>query len=213
MSYIRITFDTQKISKDDLKFLESTLADEIDHEVCIIEPDGKIDTISSWSQTLDPKEAGVDEEGKKKKELVFLSDIVQLNSSKEYICDMDLFFSKHPDIKVKIRGMPKTVEQNYSHIIQEIVAVQEKLENALQKFDKQIQFNEKVNVHVGGFALMSINQVGFGEDMCTEEVQGILNKGWKILAVCVQPDGRRPDYIFGKYNPELNEDKVDCVHF
>lgn len=213
MSYIRITFETQKISKEELNALESTLADEIEYQVCIVEADGKIDTISTWFQTLDPKEAEkVDKDGKSK-ELVILSDMVQLGYSKEYICDMDLFFTKHPDVKVKVRGMPKTVEQNYTHVIQEIMAIQEKFESSMKKFDKQIQFNEKVNVHVGGFALMSINQMGFGEDMCTEEVQGILNKGWKILAVCVQPDGRRPDYIFGKYNPDLNEDKVDCVKF
>ena len=109
--------------------------------------------------------------------------------------------------------MPKTVEQNYTHVIEAIMAVQEKLENAFLKYDKQIQFNEKVNVHVAGFALMSINQMGYGEDMCTEEVQNVLNKGWRMLAVCVQPDGRRPDYIFGKHNPELEDDKVDCVKF
>lgn len=210
--YIRITFEGQQIPKEELRMLEATLADKIDHQQCIIEPDGKIDTISTWSQTLDPEEAKPDANGKTK-ELVFISDHVYLNSSKEYICDLDLFFSKHPDIKVKMRGMPKTVEQNYTHVIQEIVAVQNKLEDALQKFDKQIQFNEKVNVHVGGFALMSINQMGFGEDMCTEAVQGILNKGWRILAINVQPDQRRSDYIFGRYNPDVNEDKVDCVKF
>jgi hypothetical protein len=211
--YIRITFEGQQIPKEELRMLEATLADKIDHQQCIIESDGKIDTISTWSQTLDPEEAKkVDKDGKSK-ELVYVSDHVYISSSKEYICDMDLFFSKHPDIKVKMRGMPKTVEQNYTHVIQAIIDVQEKLESALQKFDKQIQFNEKVNVHVGGFALMSINQMGFGEDMCTEEVQGILNKGWRILAINVQADQRRSDFIFGRYNPDVNEDKVDCVKF
>jgi len=211
--YIRITFENQQITVDNLNSLRKTLSDEIDFEPCVKHADGKIKTIYSWSETLDPIEAQTPDEKGKTKELVFISDFVQLNSSKEYICDMDLFFSTHPDIKVKMRGMPKTVEQNYTHVIQEIVAVQQKIEDALQKFDKQIQFNEKVNVHVGGFALMSINQMGFGEDMCTEEVQSILNKGWRLLAVCVQADGRRPDYIFGRYNPDINEDKVDCVHF
>lgn len=210
--YIRITFEGQQITKDNLNELRKTISDEIDFEPCVRHADGKIKTIYSWSETLDPKEADTPDEKGKTKELVFVSDFVQLNSSKEYICDMDLFFSKHPDIKVKMRGMPKTVEQNYTHVIQEIVAVQNKLEDALQKFNKQIQFNEEVNVHVAGFALMSVNQVGFGEDMCTEEVQGILNKGWRILAVCVMPQ-RRPDYIFGRYNPDVNEDKVDCVKF
>ncbi|MFZ2992639.1 MAG: hypothetical protein WA061_02880 [Microgenomates group bacterium] len=210
--YVRITFEQQQITKDNLESLRQTLSDEIDFEPCVRHADGKIKTIYSWQETLDPKESETPDEKGKCKELVFLSDYVQLNTNKEYICDMDLFFSTHPDIKVKLRGMPKTVEQNYTHVIQEIVNVQNKLEDALQKFDKQIQFNEKVNVHVGGFALMSINQMGFGEDMCTEEVQKILNKGWKILAVMVQPS-RRPDYIFGKYNPDINEDKVDCVKF
>lgn len=210
--YIRITFEGQQITKDNLNKLRETLSDDIEFEPCVLHADGKIRTIYSWSETLDQKESETPDEKGKTKELVFVSDFVELKSDKEYICDMDLFFSKHPDIKVKLRGMPKTVEQNYTHVIQEIVAVQEKLENALQKFDKQIQFNEKVNVHVGGFALMSINQMGFGEDMCTEAVQGILNKGWKILAVMVMPQ-RRPDYIFGRYNENIGEDKVDCVKF
>lgn len=31
-----------------------------------------------------------------------------------------------------------------------------------------------------------------------------LNNGWRIIAVCIQPDGRRPDYVLGRYNPELD---------
>lgn len=211
--YIRITFETQQITIENLNNLKITLSDEIDYEPCFKKEDGKIGTIYSWSETTDPTEAGLVDSNGKSKKLVYPTNVVQLNSSKEYICDMDLFFSKHPDIKVKMRGMPRTVEQNYTHIIQEIVNIQEKLETSLQRFDKQVQFNEKVNVHVGGFALMSINQVGYGEDMCTEEVQSVLNKGWRILAVCVQPDGRRPDYIFGKHDTEIESEKVDCVKF
>jgi len=211
--YIRITLESQQISLDNLDSLKQTLADEINFNPCYRKANGNIGTLYSWSETIDPEEAKKVGENGKSKELVSTTDIVELQSNKEYICDMDLFFSKHPDIKVKVRGMPKTVEQNYTHVIQEIINVQEKLENALRKFDKQIEFNEKVNVHVGGFALMSINQVGFGEDMCTEKVQDVLNKGWRVLAVCVQPDGRRPDYIFGKYNPELQDGKVDCTKF
>lgn len=211
--YIRITFEQQQITKDNLNQLRQTLADEIDFDECVIKSNGKIGTIYSWNETLDPIEAETPDEKGKKKELVFKSDFAQLNSSKEYICDMDLFFSKHPDIKVHLRGMPKTVEQNYTHVIQEIVAVQEKLENALQKFDKQIQFNERVDVHVGGFALMSINQVGYAEDYCTEKLQDILNEGWHILSVNVQPDQRRSDFVLGRYNPNGENGKIEVVHF
>jgi hypothetical protein len=211
--YVRITLESQQITTERLKLLKETLADEIEFKPCYKKNNGKIDTLYYWQETDDPEEAKkVDEKGKSK-ELVYKTDIVQIGSDKEYLCDMDYFLTKHPDIKIKLRGMPKSIEQNYNSIVQEIVAIQNKFEDALAKFDKQVQFNELVNVHVGGFALMSVNQVGFGSDMCTERVQDILNNGWRMLAVCVQPDGRRPDYIFGKYNPEITEGKIDCMKF
>jgi len=40
------------------------------------------------------------------------------------------------------------------------------------------------------------------EDYCTERLQDDLDSGWKILAICVQPDGRRPDYILGRVDAE-----------
>jgi len=213
MSYVRITIEQQQITTENLNSLRKTLADEIEFSPCYKKDDEKIGILYSWNETLDPIEAQTPDKDGKTKELVYPTDIVQISGNKEYICDMDLFLTTHPDIKIKVRGMPKTVEQNYTHVIQEIVAVQQKLEDALQKFDKQISFNEKVDVHVSGFALMSINQIGLANDCCTEYLQEILNKGWRILAICVQPDQRRPDYVFGKYNPDLGDGKVDCVTF
>lgn len=58
--------------------------------------------------------------------------------------------------------------------------------------------NQKCNVAVPGLGLLAINQVAVRENYCTEELQSELENGWHILAICVQPDQRRPDYILGR---------------
>jgi hypothetical protein len=63
-------------------------------------------------------------------------------------------------------------------------------------------FNAKCSVHIGGSLLITINKLMLLTDACTDAVQGALNSGWRIVAVTVQPDGRRPDYILGKCNDE-----------
>lgn len=57
--------------------------------------------------------------------------------------------------------------------------------------------NELCNVSVGG-SVIDVTQVQVLNDLCTEELQRQLNDGWRIVAVCVQPDQRRPDYVLGK---------------
>lgn len=59
--------------------------------------------------------------------------------------------------------------------------------------------NENCKVAVAGLGLLSVNQVEVRLDLCTDELQRDLNNGWSILAVCVQPDQRRPDYILGRW--------------
>lgn len=214
MTFARISFESsQQITKDELKKLNNTLSDIVEFSEMYRDNDGHISTLSTWSQTIDPNDKDLlpDEKGKIQKKLVFATEYVQLNSSKEYMCDLEMFLVVHPDLKIKVRGLPKTPEVNYSSIIQQIVAIQEKFENALKGFDKQIEFNQKCDVHIGNLGLLNINQVGYCTDYCTEALQDVLDKGWRLLAVCVQPDGRRPDYVVGRYNPD--EDNVKCVHF
>lgn len=55
-----------------------------------------------------------------------------------------------------------------------------------------------VQVTVPGFELLSIVDVDYMEDACTDELQIRLNNGWKILAVCPPNAQRRPDYILGR---------------
>lgn len=59
-------------------------------------------------------------------------------------------------------------------------------------------FNDRVHVHVPGLGLMAVQQVEVRPDHCTEALQKDLDAGWRILAVCPQPDQRRPDYILGR---------------
>lgn len=63
-------------------------------------------------------------------------------------------------------------------------------------------FNQRVEVHTPGNALALFNDIMLAEDCCTDALQNSLNEGWRIIAVCPQPDQRRPDYILGRFNPD-----------
>ena len=65
-------------------------------------------------------------------------------------------------------------------------------------FSKEQQFNERVNVHISDIGLLKINEVQVLTNECTEDLQKYLDDGWHIVAVCPQPDQRRPDYIIGR---------------
>ena len=77
------------------------------------------------------------------------------------------------------------------------MTIMEKYQAQLERFSENT-FNEKCSVHTGGNALTEYNQLMLCEDICTDELQGKLRDGWRIMAVCPQPDQRRPDYILGK---------------
>jgi len=58
--------------------------------------------------------------------------------------------------------------------------------------------NCAVQIHVPDLALMLISEVMHLDDCCTDVLQGYLNEGWRILAVCPPNAQRRPDYILGR---------------
>ncbi len=58
--------------------------------------------------------------------------------------------------------------------------------------------NERCNVIVAGSSVVEFVEVAAHTNLCTDELQQHLREGWRILAICVQPDQRRPDYILGK---------------
>lgn len=55
-----------------------------------------------------------------------------------------------------------------------------------------------VQIHVPDLVLMTINEVQVLEDACTDLLQGQLDLGWRILAVCPPNAARRPDYVLGR---------------
>lgn len=72
-------------------------------------------------------------------------------------------------------------------------------------------YNNKCEVHMPGNMLATYNQVRLLEDSCTDVLQTALSAGWRIIAVCPQPDSRRPDYILGRFNPndDFNKDSAN----
>lgn len=63
-------------------------------------------------------------------------------------------------------------------------------------------YNNRCEVHMPGNMLASYNEVMLIEDSCTDQLQVALSSGWRMIAVCPQPDQRRPDYIMGRWNPD-----------
>lgn len=63
-------------------------------------------------------------------------------------------------------------------------------------------FNEKTQQEQPGPALMAVTETMLMEDACTDALQENIANGWRILAVCPQPQ-RRPDYVLGRSTPSL----------
>lgn len=101
--------------------------------------------------------------------------------------------------------------------VQNIQSLLNRIEEKTAQINKTIDimksqtFNQKVNVHVGGGLMVTYNDLCLKEDCCTDELQCELNNGWRIIAVCVQPNQRRPDYVLGRYNPELDVYRKDSA--
>jgi hypothetical protein len=102
----------------------------------------------------------------------------------------------------------KSEEPTASNLTSMLNQIEEKFEYINKELDifKNQQFNQKVNVHVGGGLIVTYNELMLKENSCTDMIQECLNEGWRIIAVCVQPDNRRPDYILGRYNPKFDSD-------
>ena len=93
--------------------------------------------------------------------------------------------------------------ENIQTILYELEQKTKKIDNTIDKMTQQT-FNQKLNVHVGGGLIVTYNDICLKEDCCTDGLQEELNNGWRIIACCIQPDQRRPDYILGRYNPSLD---------
>lgn len=105
-------------------------------------------------------------------------------------------------IEKAVKSQEPTV-QNIQYLLNVIEEKTSTINKTIDIMNNQT-FNQKCNVHVGGGLIVTYNDLKLKEDCCTDELQSELNNGWRIIAVCVQPDQRRPDYVLGRYNPELD---------
>jgi hypothetical protein len=110
------------------------------------------------------------------------------------------------DIPIEFKILNKIKEIPEYNVQETIFHKLIKLESKLNQFDQQMQFNYKVGVHISDLGLLNVKQVTWLEDACTEQLQKMLDRGWRILAVCPQPNSRRPDYVLGK-NDKCEDEK------
>lgn len=103
---------------------------------------------------------------------------------KDYYADLDLI-------------LPITTSLHISKVYPKN-SIGELMQKLTEKLEEIGPLNERCNVTVGGNNLLSVNEVLYREDCCTDALQADLDAGYRVLAVCVQPDQRRPDYILGK---------------
>lgn len=145
--------------------------------------------------------------------------------SHSFVCDLHIFMHDFPFVKFTVDGSREvTIDMENSDAVKlqqdaidQLLKDQEtKLSSMMKMFIKMSEkiadnlkidtLNQKCDVHIGGGLLMTVNETMLLEDSCTDRLQSELNSGWRILAVTVQPDGRRPDYILGRFNPNLEND-------
>lgn len=81
------------------------------------------------------------------------------------------------------------------------VKLQDKLEALGLKcadLSQAVAANAAVQIAIPDLGLMTIQTVEVLENCCTDVLQGHLDKGWRILAVCPPNAQRRPDYVLGR---------------
>lgn len=111
-----------------------------------------------------------------------------------------LDFAENCPLAYKVLKTIKQKNTEVSSLMSAIIAVEEKLERvSSMKQQLDLSFNDKCNVHIAGGLLVTFNQTQLMNDCCTDALQEQLVAGWRIIACCVQPDQRRPDYILGRY--------------
>ena len=92
------------------------------------------------------------------------------------------------------------VETTHSFINYDMLA--EKISNSLISKTGSNLFNNKLEIHQPNMPLFTYNNFIHLNDCCTELLQEHINKGYRVVAICPQPDQRRPDYILGVFIKE-----------
>jgi hypothetical protein len=166
----------------------------------------KLTDVTSWGcDSIDE----FNKEQAKFKKLKFL-ELEQYDESKSYqtfVSEDEVVLSKNDVILLNLAEIRFTIKSQ----IDVDVDISEQLQEWANKpikisADGGNTYNNKCEVHMPGQALSMYNEVSIQTDLCTDELQTYLNSGWRIIAACPQPDQRRPDYIMGRFNPNIEID-------
>lgn len=120
-------------------------------------------------------------------------NIFEVRQWHSYVADITSII----DIVPTIRIIRKIKTNNSNLELYNFLSKAEHTLDDLKALNSQL-FNKKLEVHMPGNSLLEISNVIVVENACTEAIDQKLQDGWRILAVCPQPDQRRPDYIMGK---------------
>ena len=91
------------------------------------------------------------------------------------------------------------VEKSIELVYENQLDSEQTVANCLEKTLGMVEqlFNEKCSSEQPGNLLMQVDETLLLEDACTDALQERLSQGFRILAVCPQPQ-RRPDYVLGR---------------
>lgn len=120
-----------------------------------------------------------------------------------FMVDLDKFapVCKYP---FKIYNSLHTEPRSGLEVLAKLESKIQELQSTVETYNSANHFNNKCNVTIGAGIVTTFNEVMLKEDSCTDELQLELTVGWKIIAICIQPDQRRPDYVLGRFNPNID---------
>ncbi len=127
-------------------------------------------------------------------EVINLDDKGGIDNNWNLSADINKLLDITPKIEI-VEVLTPTLLQALQKTLDEIVSKMSTL-----NYSKDQELNTRCNIHISNIGLLSINQVLLQEDCCTKDISACLEKGWRIIAICPQPNQRRPDYIFGRQN-------------
>jgi hypothetical protein len=94
---------------------------------------------------------------------------------------------------VSEHAKPAVYETRAEFDVQSLIATS--IEKSIAEVGKL--FNTKTSSEQPNMSLMDISETMLVENSCTDDLQSHLSMGWRILAICPQPQ-RRPDYVLGR---------------
>jgi hypothetical protein len=124
--------------------------------------------------------------------------LIEVESWNRHSADFDEIYALGVSVEIKFDA--KVTSDGYLEIRHYLKSVEERLKEiqSAVTFNTAQSFNDRLSIRISDNLLLSMKEVKVCNDFCTDSLQEELNNGWRIIAVCHQPDQRRPDYVIGK---------------